>query len=98
MRLGGVELRAARLKDLRGRVGLVTQDVQIFEATLRDNITFFDTSIADEQVLAALDALGLNTWLARLPGGLDTPIAAGSLSAGEAQLIAFARVFIKNPG
>jgi len=97
VRLGGVDLRAAHLKDLRGRVGLVTQDVQIFEATLRDNITFFDTSIADEQVLAALDALELNTWLARLPGGLDTPIAARSLSAGEAQLIAFARVFIKNP-
>jgi ABC-type multidrug transport system fused ATPase/permease subunit len=98
VRLGGVDLRAARLKDLRNRVGLVTQDAQIFEATLRDNITFFDTSIADERVLAALDALGLAAWLARLPARLDTPIAAGSLSAGEAQLIAFARVFIKDPG
>ncbi len=72
--------------------------VEIFNATLRDNITFFDTTITDERVHAALSALGLTVWLARLPDGLDTPIAAGSLSAGEAQLIAFARVFIKNPG
>jgi ABC-type multidrug transport system fused ATPase/permease subunit len=98
VRLGGVDLRVARLKDLRGRVGFVTQDVQIFDATLRDNITFFDASIADERVHAALDALGLAGWLARLPQGLDTPIGAGSLSAGEAQLIAFARLFLKNPG
>jgi ABC-type multidrug transport system fused ATPase/permease subunit len=49
-------------------------------------------------VLAALETLGLGPWLSRLPDGLDTPISSASLSAGEAQLIAFAGVFIKDPG
>jgi ATP-binding cassette, subfamily B, bacterial len=98
VRLGGVSLRRASLTALRARVGLVTQEVQIFEATLCDNITFFDPAISKQRVLRALETLGLGPWLARLPRGLDTPISSASLSAGEAQLIAFARVFIKDPG
>jgi ATP-binding cassette subfamily B protein len=98
VRLGGVDLRRARIADLRARVGLVTQEVQLFEATLRENITFFDERIADERVRAAVEMLGLGEWLARLPHGLDTPISAARLSAGEAQLIAFARVCLKDPG
>jgi ATP-binding cassette subfamily B protein len=92
VRLGGVDLRQARIDALRARVGLVTQDVQLFEATLRDNITFFDTTIADVRALAALERLGLTPWLDRLPDGLDTIISGTSLSAGEAQLLALARV------
>jgi ABC-type multidrug transport system fused ATPase/permease subunit len=96
--LGGVNLRQARLAELRSRVGLVTQDVQLFEASLRDNITFFDPAISDGHLLAVLERLGLKTWLERLPGGLETPISGSTLSAGEAQLVALARVFLKEPG
>ncbi|MBL7065755.1 MAG: ABC transporter ATP-binding protein, partial [Anaerolineae bacterium] len=98
VRLGGVHLRHARLEPLRARVGLVTQDVQLFEASLRDNITFFDPDISDGRLLAVLEALGLKPWLERLPNGLDTKISGSSLSAGEAPLLALARVFLKDPG
>ncbi|CAN5854867.1 ABC transporter ATP-binding protein [soil metagenome] len=96
--LGGVDVRNIQLAALRARIGLVTQDVQLFEASLRDNITFFDPSIADAHLLSVLEQLGLQTWLAQWPNGLDTAISGASLSAGEAQLVALARVFIKDPG
>lgn len=98
VRIGGYDVRDLRLESLRARIGLVTQEVHIFAATLRDNLTFFDESIGDDRLMAALRGLGLAEWLARLPDGLDTHIAADSLSAGEAQLVAFARVFLKEPG
>jgi ATP-binding cassette subfamily B protein len=97
--LGGVSIRDDRLTHLRQRTGLVTQDVQLFHASVRDNLTFFDPGIPDPRVLAALDDLGLTPWLAALPDGLDTRLEGGSgLSAGEAQLLALARVFLKDPG
>jgi ATP-binding cassette subfamily B protein len=100
VRLGGVDLRAAGLDDLRRHVGLVTQDVQLFNASVRDNLTFFDHAISDARVRAVLADLGLGGWLAALPAGLDTELAAGNggLSAGEAQLLALARLFLKDPG
>jgi ABC-type multidrug transport system fused ATPase/permease subunit len=96
--LSGMDLRDARLESLRSRVGLVTQEVQIFAASLRDNITLFDPSVPDEYLLAALQKLGLEPWLGRLPDGLDTMLYSSGLSAGEAQLVALARLFIKDPG
>ncbi len=97
VRLGGVDLRQAQLGPLRARIGLVTQDVQLFQASLRDNLTFFDPQVADADLLATLEALGLGRWLERLPHGLDTPVSNETLSAGEAQLIALARVYLKDP-
>ena len=96
--VGGADLRHLRLAALRGRVGLVTQDVQLFAASLRDNLTFFDPGVPDERLRETLAALGLLPWLARLPNGLDTAITGAGLSAGEAQLLALARVFLKDPG
>jgi ABC-type multidrug transport system fused ATPase/permease subunit len=99
IRLGGVDLRAARIHDIRERVGMVTQDVQLFRASIRDNLTFFNPYISDQQILAAIEELGLWEWYQALPEGLDTLLAAsGGLSAGEAQILAFARVFLKDPG
>ena len=72
--------------------------MQLFEASLRDNITFFDPDISDGHLLAVIETLGLNRWLERLPDGLDTMISGSTLSAGEAQLLALARVFFKGPG
>jgi len=78
----------------------VTQDVQLFRATVRDNLTFFERRASDDEILRVLKEIGLWAWYESLPDGLDTWLAAGSdgLSAGEAQLLAFARVFLKNPG
>lgn len=99
IRLGGVDLREARQRDIRGRVGLVTQEVQLFQASVRDNLTFFNRAIPDSRILEAFRSLGLLDWYAVLPDGLDTKLAgATALSAGEAQLLALARVFLYDPG
>jgi len=100
IRLGGVDAREARLADVRGRATLVSQDVQLFHATVRENLTLFDPSIDDARILAVIDRIGLAPWLGSLPDrrGLDAELRAGALSAGEAQLVAFARVFLRDPG
>jgi ATP-binding cassette, subfamily B, bacterial len=93
------DLREVELAALRARVGMVTQEVQLFHASLRDNLTLFDERVDDARLVAALEALGLRSWLEGLPAGLDTPLEAGeSLSAGEAQLLALARVFLADAG
>lgn len=98
--LDGKDLRDVALEDLRNHIGMVTQDVQLFHASIRDNLTFFNQSISDERIEQALKELDLWQWLQALPQGLDTLLGAGGhgLSAGEAQLLAFARVFLKHPG
>jgi ATP-binding cassette, subfamily B, bacterial len=100
IQLGGVDLRTVSGRELRARVAVVTQDIQLFSATVRDNLTFFDSSIPDAQLMAALDTLGMGDWVRSLPAGLNTPLAAGGsgLSAGQAQLLAFARAFLRDPG
>jgi ATP-binding cassette subfamily B protein len=98
--LNGVNIRQPKLKALRQRVALVTQDVQLFQASVRDNLTFFDGSISDERIRAVIERLELADWYQSLPDGLDTELDTGGqgLSAGEAQLLAFARIFLRDPG
>jgi len=98
--LGGVPIQKPSLHILRDRVAVVTQDVQLFQASVRDNLTFFNRSIPDAQILNVIQELGLSTWFESLTDGLDTKLETGgrSLSAGEAQLLAFTRVFLSNPG
>lgn len=95
-----IDIRHTALGDLRQRVGMVTQDVQLFRATVRDNLTFFDRSIPDDRILAVIDTLELSDWYNALPDGLDTELETEghNLSAGEAQLLAFTRVFLQDPG
>mgnify|MGYP001825584171 FL=1 len=97
---GMFDIRQSRLGDVRRHVGLVPQEVQLFHATVRQNLTLFDDAIPDERIVQALDDIGLGDWLAQLPEGLDTHLDSGSsgLSAGEAQLVAFGRVFLADPG
>ncbi len=100
VQLNGVALPALTSTSLRERVTLVTQDVQVFSASARDNITLFDRTIDDARVWSALDQVGLRAWADALPRGLATELAAGGsgLSAGQAQLLAFARAFLRDPG
>ena len=103
--LDGIDLRAVALGELRRHVGLVTQDVQLFAASVRDNLTLFGNydparpAFDDAAIVATLETLGLGPWLRGLPAGLDTVLESGGkgLSAGEAQLLAFARVFLRDP-
>jgi len=99
IKLGSTDIRELRFDSLRQRVGMVTQDVQLFHATVRENLTFFDPNIPDQRILAVLEDLELLPWYQSLANGLDTVLAgSGGLSAGEAQVLAFTRVFLRNPG
>ena len=98
--LGGHDIRDARITELRNRVGLVTQDVRLFHGTVRDNLTFYDRDVPDARLLDVVHELDLTRWYDSLPDGLDTMLQpdGGGLSSGEAQMLAFARVFLKDPG
>jgi len=97
IRLHGIDTRATPIRTLRQRIGMVTQEVQLFYASVRENLTLFNSNIADSRILAVLGELELEPWLRGLPHGLDSPLAPGGVSAGEAQLLAFARAFLQNP-
>ena len=99
VRLDDFDIRQAPIAELRGRVGLVTQEVQLFQASVRDNLNLFGAGASDERIVDILQQLQLDAWYRSLPSGLDTELApaGGQLSAGEAQMLAFARVFLKDP-
>ena len=99
MTLNGVDLREFRLSALRAGIAVVTQDVQFFRGTIRDNLRLFDPAVGDGRLLQACDRLGMAPWLARQPEGLDTVISSAqlALSAGEAQRLAVARAFLRDP-
>lgn len=94
--LGGVPVGDIPLAELRRRVALVPQEVELFGGTIRENVTLFDESPSDARVEAALRAVGLD---ALADGGIDRALGAGGagLSAGEAQLLAMARVWLREP-
>jgi ATP-binding cassette, subfamily B, bacterial len=94
--LGGVPICAIPMTELRRRVALVPQEVELFAGTVRDNVTLFDDGPTDDAVERALRNVGLDALVA---AGIDRPLgAAGTgLSAGEAQLLALARVWLRDP-
>ena len=98
--VGGRDIRHAAVSELRTQIGVVTQDVHLFHGTVRDNLTFFDKGVADETLLTLIEEVGLARWYMSLPRGLDTRIRPSdeAMSAGEAQLLAFARIFLQDPG
>lgn len=100
IKINNTDIKELQLESLRMNIAIVTQDVQLFKASIRENLTFFDRTISDEKIISTLEELELGDWYKNLPNGLDTELETGSksLSAGEAQLLAFTRVFLKNPG
>jgi ATP-binding cassette subfamily B protein len=99
VRLGGVDLRTVSVAAVRSRVGLVTQEAHLFNASVRDNLTLFDDSVPDARLSDVLISLGMGPWLQSLPGGLDTMLGAGGrgLSAGQTQILACARLLLGDP-
>ncbi len=95
--LGGSDITTLDLHELRRRVGVVTQRTEILAGSLADNIALF-APVPREEIEAAVGELGLADWVAGLPDGLDTLLGPGgtTLSAGEEQLVAFARLLVRH--
>jgi ATP-binding cassette, subfamily B, bacterial len=97
--LDGVDLRDIAQSELRRHVVMVTQENFMFDGTVADNIRFGRPDATDEEVVAAATAVGADQFIAALPDGYDTDVAkrGGRLSAGQRQLVAFARAFLADP-
>jgi ABC-type multidrug transport system fused ATPase/permease subunit len=97
--LDGVDLRQLDEATLRKAVVMVTQENYMFGGTVADNIRFGRPEATDDQVVAAAQAIGAHDFITRLPHGYDTDVAnkGGRLSAGQRQLVAFARAFLADP-
>ena len=95
--LGGKDVLDVDLQQLRSAVGVVTQRTEILSGTLAENIALF-RPVPRAVVEQAVSELGLEAWVAGLPRGLDTPLGPGgtSLSSGEEQLVAFARLLVRD--
>lgn len=97
--VNGLNIRDYRLETLRSMIGVVLQDVFLFSGTIRENITLSDDSIPMEKVEEAARRVGAHEFISRLPGGYDFQVRerGASLSLGQRQLIAFARVLVYDP-
>ncbi|CAN5586773.1 ATP-binding cassette domain-containing protein [soil metagenome] len=95
--IGGVDVLDLDLQQLRASVGVVTQNTEILAATLAENITLF-AELPRQRVQKAVTELDITDWVTSLPDGLDTVLGSGgtTLSAGEEQLVAFARLLVRD--
>jgi ATP-binding cassette subfamily B protein len=95
----GVDVRNARPADIRSRIALVPQDVQLFSATILDNIRFARPDASDEEVLRAAAAARVSDFAERLPQGFATMTGERgiTLSGGQRQRIAIARALLRDP-
>lgn len=97
--LDGVDLRELHPKDLRRAIVMVTQEAYLFSGTVADNIALGKPDATFEEIRAAARAVGADTFIERLPDGYDTDVnkRGGRVSAGQRQLISFARAFLADP-
>jgi len=99
VRLDGIDLRELAQSDLRRHVVMVTQENFMFDGTVADNIRFGRPDATEAQIHGAAEAVGADGFIAALPDGYATDVAkrGGRLSAGQRQLVAFARAFLADP-
>ena len=95
----GHDLRSVTAESLRSQLGIVPQEGFLFSGTIRDNISFGRPAASDEEIAAAAQAVGADTFVAGLERGYDTEVGERGvqLSAGQRQLIAFARALVADP-
>ena len=95
----GVDIRQLDRVQLRQRMGLVLQDVCMFSGSIRENILLGNPQVSEQRLRQALTISNLDKVVARLPRGIDEPLLEGArmLSAGERQLLAFARAVVADP-
>ena len=96
--IDGVDVRDARIADLRNHFALVLQDTVLFSGSIRDNIAYARPDASDDEIVAAATAASAHDFIAALPRGYDTPVGERGmcLSGGERQRIALARAFLKD--
>lgn len=96
--IDGHDIRDFRLGSLRKKMAFVTQDVVIFDDTLRNNLTYGLDNVTDEQIREAIEAASLTDMIAELPEGLETRTGEGGslFSGGQKQRISIARAFLRN--
>ena len=96
--IDGVDAQDATLASLRSQIAIVSQDVVLFDGTIRENIAYAMPEAPEEEILRAVEAAALTDFISSLPQGLDTPVGeAGSrLSGGQKQRISIARAILRN--
>lgn len=99
VRIDGVDVRQLADAQLRREVLMLTQEVFLFSASILENIRMGNPQASDEQVKAAAKAVGADAFIERLRDGYESQLGRGgiTLSAGQRQLVSFARVFLANP-
>lgn len=97
--IDGYDIKKVTLESLRGQMGIMTQDNFLFSGTIRDNIRYGRLDATDEEIEAAARAVNAHEFITRLEKGYDTELAerGSGLSAGQRQLIAFARTLLSDP-
>lgn len=97
--IDGINVKDVTLKSLRKNIGVVQQDVYIFNGTIRDNIAYGNSDKTDEEIETAAKLAGAEEFINKLPHGYDTEVGdrGVKLSGGQKQRISIARVFLKNP-
>ena len=95
----GKDIRGLTLKSLRSQIGMVQQDVYLFDGTIKDNIAYGKPGASDEEIIKAAKCASIHDFIMELPGKYDTYVGERGtrLSGGQKQRISIARVFLKNP-
>ncbi|KXO07078.1 MULTISPECIES: ABC transporter ATP-binding protein [Marinobacter] len=99
IRLDGQAIRNVSLKSLRDAIGLVSQDVYLFEGSIRDNLAYGKPDATDEEIIEAARTAEAWSFISQLPQGLDTPVGERGvrLSGGQRQRLSLARALLKDP-
>ncbi len=99
IKIDGIDIRSVTQRSLHSRIGLVLQDAFLFIGTVKENIRYGNPDATDEEIVAALEAIGAKRIIVNLERGIDTEVGerGAGLSEGERQLVSFARALLADP-